>query len=175
MTSVLFVCTANVCRSAFAELLTAHRSDGRFAVGSAGTHGWVDHPVDPPMAAELERRGVDPSGFRSRRLTPPMIDAADLVLTAAASHRQFVLQERPAAVRRTFTLGQLAAALTEVPTDVPSDRVLAAARRARPTADGADDVPDPYGRGAEAAAAAAAHIDELLGRVLARLPEGHLG
>lgn len=175
MTSVLFVCTANVCRSAFAELLTAHLGDGRFEVSSAGTHGWVDQPVDPPMAAQLERRGVDPSGFRSRRLRPRMIDEADLVLTAAATHRQFVLQERPAAVRRTFTLGQLAAALEEVPVDVPRDRLLAAARRARPTADGSEDVPDPYGRGAEAAATAAAHVEELLARVLPRLRDGHLG
>jgi protein-tyrosine-phosphatase len=171
VTHVLFVCTANICRSAYAEVRTARRGLDGVVVGSAGTHGWVDHPIDPPMAAELERRGLDPSGFRSRRLTPTMLDRADVVLTATAAHRTFVLQERPGAIRRAFSLGQLAAAIDEVPGDLTGQDLLAAARRVRATAVADDDVADPFGHGPEAAAAAAAHIDDLLDRILPRLSD----
>ena len=169
MTRILFVCTANICRSAYAEVRTAQRGVDGLEVSSAGTHGWAGHPMDPPMAAELTRRGADPSGFRSRPLSSLMVDAADVVLTATAAHRTFVLQERPGALRRTFSLGQLAAAIDTVPDDLEGQELLAAARRERATAVSDDDVADPYGRGSEAAAAAAAHIDELLDRIIPRI------
>ncbi len=169
MTRILFVCTANICRSAYAEVRTAQLGVPGVTAHSAGTHGWPDHAMDHHMAAELERRGADSDGFRSRRLTRSLVDDADVVLTATAAHRTFVLQERPGAVRRTFTLGQLAAALGEVPDDVHGADLLVAARRARATATADDDVADPYGRGPDAAAAAARHLDELLERVLPRL------
>ena len=59
--SVLFVCTANICRSAFAERWAGHLLGGDTSVGvaSAGTHGYVDAPMDPPMAEELQARGAD--------------------------------------------------------------------------------------------------------------------
>lgn len=170
---VLFVCTANICRSSYAELVTRDRLAALGAEGvevvSAGTHGWRDHPMDPVMAAEVERRGIDPSAFRSRPLTRAVVDEADLVLTAESRHRTFVLQERPVAVRRTFSLGQFASALDDVPADVAGQDLLAAVRRARATARAGDDVADPFGRGPEAAAEAAEHLDRLLGRVLPRL------
>ena len=46
------------------------------SVGSAGVQGWVDKAMDAPMAAELTARGGDPSAFRSRRLTIPMLRGA---------------------------------------------------------------------------------------------------
>jgi protein-tyrosine-phosphatase len=169
VTRILYVCTANICRSAYAEMRTRSLGIDGVEAASAGTHGWVDHPMDRDMAAELERRGTDPSGFRSRRLTRAVIDEADVVLTATAAHRTFVLEERPVAIKRTFSLGQLAAALADVPPCASGADLLAAARRARATAVADDDVADPYGLGPEAAAAAAAHLDALLDRLLPRL------
>jgi protein-tyrosine-phosphatase len=174
---VLFVCTANICRSAYAEVVTAHRLGSLAGAGvelaSAGTHGWLDHPMDEEMAAQAVRRGADPSRFRSRRLTRAIIDEADLVLTAEAAHRAYVLRERPAAVRRTFSLGQLAAALDRVDPAATGSELLVAARRARATARPEDDVADPFRRGADAAEAAAVHLDDLLETVLPRLlPSG---
>jgi protein-tyrosine-phosphatase len=169
VTGVLYVCTANICRSAYAEVRTRQLALAGLEAASAGTHGWVDHPMDRHTAAELERRGADPGAFRSRRLTRSLIDDADIVLTATAAHRRFVLEERPGAVKRTFSLGQLAAALGELPPDAEGVDLLAAARRMRATAVADDDVSDPYGQGPDAAAATAAHLDMLLDRVLPRL------
>lgn len=167
------MCTANICRSAYAELMARDvlGPGSPVEVGSAGTHGYVDHPVDPPMAEQLRARGVDPDGFRSRRLTARLVAEADLVLTAEVVHRARVLEDQPEAFRRVFTLGQLARALDVTGVGVGSaggggpDRVreLAGSVRAPVTA---DDVTDPYRRGEQAAARAAEHLDVLVRRIV---------
>jgi protein-tyrosine-phosphatase len=170
---VLFVCTANICRSAYAELLTRHLLGDEASVlaSSAGTHGYVEHPLDPPMAAELARRGGDAGGFRSRVLTMPMVDEADLVLTAEVAHRKFILDERPEAFRRVLTVGQLGRTLRESTTlDGTAGReLLRGLRRSFRPADAADDVPDPYRRGEAAAARAADQLERHLREILPRL------
>jgi len=113
---ILIVCTANICRSPLAEHLLRraleaggeqpHASD--FVVRSAGTHGWDGSEMDAAAAEELRRLGSDPTGFLARTLAPPDCEAADLILTATLAHRAAVLQEVPQALRRTFTLLELA-------------------------------------------------------------------
>lgn len=168
---ILFVCTANICRSAYAEVLSRHLlgDDDSVAVSSAGIHGFVDHPIDDDMAAALAERGIDPSGFRSRRLTFDMVDSADLVLTAETKHRQYLLDDRPAAFRRLFTLGQFEQVLAEQADDVRGRELLAAASRGLKPARPADDVVDPYRRGPDAAAVAAEHIERIVRPALQRL------
>lgn len=169
--SVLFVCTANICRSAFADVLAAQMSAGRddLEIRSAGTHGWVDHPMDELMAGQLVARGADPSGFRSRRLTMEMVDEADVVLTAEIVHRSFILDDRPAAFRRMFTLGQFDHILADVPPGLSGRDVLAASKKHMRPPEREDDVPDPYRQGVPAAEAAAGHIQDLLSRIMPRL------
>lgn len=169
---VLFVCTANICRSAYAELMARHLQgpDSGVHVESAGTHGYANRPVDPPMAAQLTARGVEATAFLSRRLTTPIIARADLVLTAEAAHRQRVLEDHPEVFRRVYTLGQLARTMDEIGlasidgNDIDSLAQLLAGA-ARPP-ERSDDVHDPYRRGEDAAGRAAAHLDELLTRIL---------
>ncbi len=166
------MCTANICRSAYAELMARHvlGADTSVEVGSAGTHGYLDHPLDEPMAAQLRARGVDPDGFRSRRLTARMVADADVVLTAETVHRQRILEDQPEVFRRVFTLGQLARALDDAgvrgghPTRGP-DLLRELAPVVRPPGPD-DDVVDPYRRGEEAAARAAEHLDVLVRRVV---------
>lgn len=167
---MLFVCTANICRSAYATVRAQHLlgADAPVLVGSAGTHGWVDHPMDAPMAAQARARGTDPDAFRSRRLTGAIVTDADLILTAETRHRDFVLEEWPAAVRRTFTLQQFAD-LADASPALDARALLAEARRLRRPAHRSGDVRDPYGRGPEAAAATAAQLEALLAVILPRL------
>ena len=185
---VLFVCTANISRSPFAEYaarallagngVTGNRLTGdgltcngqRLRVASAGTHGWDAHPVDGHMAAELAVRDLDHTDFRSRRLLGHHVQQADLVLTMEAAQRTYVLQEWPAAIRRVYTLGQFAKALRSIEDRLTGQALLKELRRAQPTARPEDDVVDPYGRGAAAAAAAAHQIEDLLVRIVPMLP-----
>lgn len=170
---VLFVCTANISRSPFAEHAARELVDRQgleVRVASAGTHGWDAHPVDVEMAAELDTRNLDHTGFRSRRLAGEHVQQADLVLTMEAAQRTYVLQEWPAAVRRVYTLGQLARALPSVDDSLTGVALLKEIRRVQPAARAEDDIADPYGRGAEAAATAAGQIEQLLARVVPTFP-----
>lgn len=171
---VLFVCTANICRSPYMELrakaMTAGRSDVEFS--SAGTHGFRAHHVDPTMAVVLADRGIDEDAaeaFASRRLTREMINEADLVLTAEASHRAFVLEEVPAAFRKAFTLGQFAESIERVDAALSGAALVTAVGHRRAGAVDTHDIRDPYRRGQAAAEASAHQIDDLLTAVLPRL------
>lgn len=172
---VLFVCTANICRSAYASVRAAHLlGDSPVQVSSAGTHGWIDHPVDPPMARELAARGADPTGFRSRRLGAGIVQDADLVLTAETRHRDFIIDEWPMAFRRTFTLQQFADIVVASP-DLDPRSLLEQAPGLRKSARRSGDVPDPYGRGQAAAAECATAVDALLATILPPLSGVGLG
>ena len=82
---VLFVCTANICRSPHLELTARQLAgeDSGLEFASAGTHGFVDHPMDEVMARTLApaagRDGAAAS-FRSRRLDRTAVAEADLHL-----------------------------------------------------------------------------------------------
>ncbi|ETK33474.1 low molecular weight phosphatase family protein, partial [Microbispora sp. ATCC PTA-5024] len=77
---VLFVCTANICRSAMAERVAATALAGLpgLEVESAGTHARHGLPVAAETARALAEAGVPASGFASRPLTPELVRAADL-------------------------------------------------------------------------------------------------
>ena len=120
---VLFVCTANICRSPSAEALArAGLAEGPQDVefSSAGTHARDGEPINPEMVAVLPA-DLDTSAFRSRRLTTALLEDADLVVTMEAAHRTFVLDDHPAMFRKVFTLGQLAKALEQAPDGLDRD------------------------------------------------------
>lgn len=158
---VLFVCTANICRSAYAEVLARHLEPGH-EFASAGVRGWVDEPMEARMAEEAVRRGADPSPFLSRQLTAEMVDRADLVLVAETRHRLHVLEERPTAIRKAFTFGQFERGLA-------GGSTLEEIRARAATSTEADDVADPYGRGPAAAVRAAEDLDRRLALILPAL------
>ena len=166
---VLFVCTANISRSPFMEL-TARRLAGENAdivFESAGTRGFTDREMDEAMVPLLAA-GIDGAAFRSRPLTRQLLDEADLVLTAEASHRSFILDDFPGLFRKVFTLGQAAAAIERIgPDSLPREELLRRLAETRGSAD--NDVADPYRRGPEAAQRAADLITELLGVVVPAL------
>ncbi len=172
---VLFVCTANICRSPYMELRSRALSAAAGATiefASAGTHGFRAHPVDTTMAKVLADRGVPAeltTGFASRRLTPELVDAADLVLTAEATHRAYVLEEVPASFRKVFTLGQFAESVGRLDTDLTGAELVSAVGHRRAGATREHDVADPFNRGLPAAEEAADQIDTLLRVVLPRL------
>jgi sulfate adenylyltransferase len=169
---LLFVCTANICRSPSAEALARAEGPTDVEFSSAGTHALDGEPINADMVAVLPE-GLDTAGFRSRRLTPALVDDADLVVTMEAAQRVFVLDEQPAAFRKVFTLGQLARAVETAPAGLDRAALLEHLGSTRRNADPALDVPDPYRRGPEAAARCVARLGELLRTVLPALaPEG---
>jgi sulfate adenylyltransferase len=167
---VLFVCTANICRSPSAEALARAAGPGDVEFRSAGTHARGGEPINPEMVAVLPA-GLETSTFRSRRLTPEMVEAADLVVTMEAAHRELVLDEVPAAFRKVFTFGQLARAIETAPAGLDRAALLAHLGSTRGNADPALDVPDPYRRGTEACAGCVQSLQGLLRTLLRALSE----
>lgn len=167
---VLFVCIGNVCRSPFGERLLAERVRGSgIEVASAGVSALVGEPMSPEAAAQLEQHGGSAEGFVSRQLTPSMVREADLVLTATRELRSRVLAESPAALRRTFTVLELAALLDQVDPAPPTELVAAAAAARSTLGDVELDVPDPFRRGEQAHALAASLLADAVERIAAAL------
>ncbi|MCL2316619.1 MAG: low molecular weight phosphatase family protein [Actinomycetia bacterium] len=155
------VCTGNICRSPAAERWLARLGDDSVSVSSAGIAAVVGAPIPPDMAWLLEQAGLSADGHGGRQLTPATIRASDLILTMTTEHRRWVVGRVPEAVRRTFTLVELAR-VARLGAGAPcgpttADRLrglVAAAPRARAQLHLADDgfgagldVPDPFGRG----------------------------
>ncbi|QHT56894.1 low molecular weight phosphatase family protein [Cellulomonas sp. H30R-01] len=165
---VLTVCTGNICRSPAVERLLAAGAGGAFRgdvaaggieVGSAGTRAVVGSAMSPQMAALVASRGLVADRFVARQLDAAAVREADVVLALTRSHRSAVVELVPAAVRRTYTLRELARLAPLVdPADLaaagptPAERLralatLAAAQRGRVHATpDEDDVVDPIGQ-----------------------------
>ena len=171
---VLFVCTANICRSPYLELTARALSGPGSGVefSSAGTHGFDSHAMDEVMVATLTEDTS--SGFASRRLTGAILAEADLVLTAEATHRSFILEEFPQHFRKVFTVGQFADSISDHP-DLTGRELVAAVGARRTAARPEHDIADPYRRGDVAAATAADTMSRMLGVIVPRLAGGSGG
>ncbi|WP_240311852.1 adenylyl-sulfate kinase [Nocardioides houyundeii] len=165
---VLFVCTANICRSAFMEVTARHLAGDRTDIefSSAGTHGFKDHALDEGMAAVLAA-GVSHDDFTSRPVTRELIEGADVVLTAESTHRTFLLEEHPQAFRKVFTLAQFAEAAEA--SDLRGRDLIKSLGRQRGAARHEHDIADPYRRGPQASSEAAQRITGLLQTVIPAL------
>lgn len=182
MTSILVVCSGNICRSPIAEGLLRRAMERRPghdvpSIRSAGTIAMEGTPATPEAIAAARDRGVDIKTHRARRLTDAMIGEADLLVCMAAEHREEIDERVPAAGDRTFTLKELTRLLEldASPGDLPGR--VAAAARAR--AGGAvtetdrfdEDVVDPLGMPLETYLAIAFELEEWT----QRLADGLLG
>jgi len=83
---VLFVCTANICRSPTAEAVFRYKitkaglSD-QLRIDSAGTHDFrVGEAPDPLAQRVAGQRGYAMSGLRARQITRPDLEQFDYVL-----------------------------------------------------------------------------------------------
>jgi sulfate adenylyltransferase len=168
---VLFVCTANICRSPYLELRARQLlgPDSGVEVSSAGTRGFDAAPVSDTMEAEFARFGTDTTAFRSRLATTELVDQADLVLTAEADHRTRLLEDRPLAFRKIFTLGQFVASAQAADPALRGRDLIAALATRRVPASPDHDIADPYRRGPEEAARAARTMEAMLEVVVERL------
>lgn len=156
---VLYVCWANQCRSAAAQLMLSaalqeSRSDDyAWVIESAGVAATTGAPLFPAAARVLSERGVTDPGFRSRPLTAELIGSADLILTAERAHRAAVVQFDRSAMHRAFTMRQFARLAPEQGTDTSSRAEGPALLRAaldnrglqQPVPAEDDDIADPVG------------------------------
>lgn len=175
---VVFVCTANIARSPYAERrfaqLLGPGSD--IGIASAGIPGFEGRPMDDEMAAMLAQRGASGAGHISHTLTAAHMAAADVVLTMEFAQHMRIFEYWPQYQAKTRGLAQLAEGATALlqlragarrmawPDTVPG-LVEAAAALAPPDSESFD-VDDPHRRGTAAATRCAAVIDDHLQQLL---------
>jgi protein-tyrosine phosphatase len=136
-------------------------------VTSAGTLAQPGLPMDPAAGDQLARRAASLSGFVTQRLTPGMVEDADLILTATREHRGDVVTLVPTALPRTFTFGECARLLSvagappgrSTPASVAA---IATQHRGYPGAGAGDDLADPVGLGRRAFARTTGELSSLL-------------
>ena len=112
MYRVLFVCTANICRSPIAQglmekKLAASGSGEAWEISSAGTWAAEGRPASPTVQKLMEERGVDLSEHRSREVDGDMLADHDLVLVMEPGHKEALEVEFPDQADKVFMLSEL--------------------------------------------------------------------
>lgn len=181
---LMFVCTANQCRSPMAEVLTAEQLEQRGVDAEVVSCGVMQGGVRASAGAvrAMARRGLDLSRHLSEQMDSDTVAVADLIVTMERRHIASVAELDVPAVRRTFTLLELADLAAMVGTR-RADRSVASwiaeadAMRlpeAVITANSDSDIADPMGGPNRAYRRTAEQIDELLLTVLdALFPSAH--
>ena len=114
--TILVVCTGNVRRSPAIEAMLR---EGVGQIGglarhgitviSAGSEALEGYDMDPMIASEVALAGTRLTRHQAYPLDVADIESADLIITAERSHRSEVARLVPSAVKRTFTLVEIAA------------------------------------------------------------------
>lgn len=115
MTTILAVCTGNVCRSPAMEAMLKNGTDGLpglaglgIDVGSAGLRALVGSKIDPKMVSAVGASMSGTDDFVARQVDADMLQHASLVVTATRRQRASVVSMVPAVRDKSFTLAEFA-------------------------------------------------------------------
>jgi protein-tyrosine phosphatase len=116
MTTVLFVCSGNTCRSPMAEAIARQIIARKLSVPydrleehginviSAGSAAMPGYRATPFAADAVRAMGADLSRHRSQGLSVELIHQADVIFAMGRSHASAVVSLVPAAAGKTMTL-----------------------------------------------------------------------
>ncbi len=105
--SILIVCTGNICRSPMGEYLLRERWQAPGArVASAGVQALIDWPADEEAIKAMQARGIDLSPHRARQISPEISQDADLILVMEDFHRDWIHSRLPTARGRVHGMGK---------------------------------------------------------------------
>ena len=120
MKTILFVCTANICRSPMAAAIMRRRlaeaglGEDRVRVQSAGVYAEAGCGASPASVNTLGRRGMDLTGHRSQLAAPTLLREADLVLVMEERHRRSLFHLAPQFLHKVFLLTEMSGGHADV-------------------------------------------------------------
>ncbi len=112
MRHILFVCTANQCRSPMAaglfqqQIEQAGEAD-RWQIASAGTWAENQRAATAFARTTMTERNIDISGHRSRLLDGDLLRGVDVILVMTRHHLEAICAEFPEVADRTLMMSQL--------------------------------------------------------------------
>jgi protein-tyrosine phosphatase len=112
MKTILFVCTANMCRSPMAEGLMQRKLEreghaDEFRAASAGVWTMDGRPATQSAILVMTEMGVDIRQHRSRVITEAIMDEAALVLVMTHHHGEALRAEFPARARHVRLFSEM--------------------------------------------------------------------
>jgi len=119
VSSILCVCTGNICRSPVAEAALRAALPGH-SVSSAGLHALVGHGIDADSAAAARQRDIPLSDHSARQFTTRIGERPDLIIVMDRDHRSEIAARWAQFSGKTMLLGHF---------------------------ENGKDIPDPYRRG----------------------------
>jgi protein-tyrosine phosphatase len=108
---VLFVCTANVCRSPMAEAIFNALAEERglaWRAASAGVAALEGEDITPNARAALEEVGIYTREHRARQVGEAMLGEADLVLAMGPQHVATLRRRFEGLTQRVYALPEYA-------------------------------------------------------------------
>lgn len=110
MPLVMFVCTANICRSPIAEKLFRHMLEKANLAYATDSCGLIEggHIISLNSMQLLLERGIsEAQAHVSKQITPQMVSSSWLVLTMEERQREWLRESNPNAIRKIFTLNEI--------------------------------------------------------------------
>ena len=126
MKSVLFVCTANICRSPmamglFKQKVKAELIDWR--IESAGVWAGEGYPATANALKVMAERGINISDHRSRQITKEMIQEFNLILVMEKGHKEALKYEFQEYASRIYLLSEMIGCNSNVEDPIGSSMV----------------------------------------------------
>lgn len=109
MTTLMFVCTANQCRSVAAAALAERQLHRRRIDAEVRSAGLLESgaPASRGIARAAGKVGIDLSSHRSTALDAGLLADVDLVLTMERAHVAFIAEIAPSRLEHSFTLPEI--------------------------------------------------------------------
>jgi protein-tyrosine-phosphatase len=110
--AILFVCTANICRSPMAAALFRERlrrdgREGQYEVRLAGTWASEGQPASENARLVMKERGLNIDDHVAHTVVAADVAGADLILTMERGQREALAAEFPASRGKTYLLSEM--------------------------------------------------------------------
>jgi protein arginine phosphatase len=117
MPSVLFVCTANICRSPMAMAIFRSKIGqgiDSWRIESAGTWAIDGEPVNQKVLQVVSERGMDLSEHRSRSTTSELLRSFNVILTMEQGQKEALQVEFPEVAKRVYLITEMVGSMYNV-------------------------------------------------------------
>ncbi len=127
MIAILFVCTANICRSPMAEGLlkkiVSERADAdEWHIESAGAWAYEGNPAAVLSGVVMKKAGIDISAHRSKPTSLELLNNFDLVLTMEDEHKKYLTYKYRECADKIYRLSEMVGDLFDIPDPIGGEQ-----------------------------------------------------